>query len=68
MTQTKRLLLSISVAALLIPQILAPRASAHAPGSITVGGRDIPIAAHGYVGHSMDDDAQLYKAQSIIDP
>lgn len=40
-------------------------AKAFAPGSITVNGTDIPIAASGYVGYGGDDFA--YASQAVID-
>lgn len=41
-------------------------AAAFTPGSITVGGQDIPIAADGYVGYSMNN-GEAWAAQAIID-
>ena len=42
-------------------------AEAFAPGSITVGGQDISIAANGYVGHGNGDEGFAYRAQAVID-
>ena len=42
-------------------------AEAFAPGSITVGGQDISIAANGYVGNGNGDEGFAYRAQAVID-
>ena len=61
-----RLVVALAAAGLAWAAI-SPGAEAFAPGSITVGGQDIPIAANGYVGDGHGDDGFAYRAQSVID-
>ena len=61
-----RLVVALAAAGLAWAAI-SPGAEAFAPGSITVGGQDIPIAANGYVGNGNGDDGFAYRAQEVID-
>ena len=54
-------------AAVLAWASISTDAEAFAPGSITVGGQDISIAANGYVGHGNGDEGFAYRAQAVID-
>ena len=61
-----RLVVALAAAGLAWAAI-SPGAEAFAPGSITVGGQDISIAADGYVGHGDGDEGFAYRAQAVID-
>lgn len=61
-----RLIIALAAAGLAWAAI-SPDAEAFAPGSITVGGQDISIAANGYVGHGDGDEGFAYRAQAVID-
>ena len=61
-----RILVALAAAGLAWAAI-STGAEAFAPGSITVGGQDISIAANGYVGHGYGDEGFAYRAQSVID-
>ena len=54
-------------AAVLAWAAISTDAEAFAPGSITVGGQDISIAANGYVGNGQGDEGFAYRAQAVID-
>ena len=61
-----RLIVALAAAGLAWAAI-STGAEAFAPGSITVGGQDISIAANGYVGHGYGDEGFAYRAQAVID-
>lgn len=62
----RRLIVALAAAGLAWAAI-STGAEAFAPGSITVGGQDISIAANGYVGHGHGDEGFAYRAQAVID-